>query len=212
MQQVDQPTHGAEILDLILTNNSDLISSVTVESWPAFTDHKLVSAFTSFDLGTEPMKEDIHLLECGKRLKKLNFNKAQWVEVQAELAEVDWTDLEEIAKTSPTLALSTFMEELLPLLERHVPVRQAKKKIRNRMDRRRKLCWKRLSKVKERMKTATSIHKLTKLLQDKCDLEQQLLEDYTAENRQEEDQAVFNMKTNPKAFFLFSKSRQKKQG
>ena len=63
--------------------------------------------------------------------------------------------------------------------------------------------------MKEKMKTATSIQKLTKLLQDKSDLEQQLVEDYTATDRQEEDQAVFIMKTNPKSFFSFSKSRQK---
>ena len=106
VQQVDLPTHGVEILDLIFTNNPDLVSSVMVESWPAFTDHKLVTASTSFILGTEPEKEEIHLLECGKRLKKLNFNKAEWVEVQAELAECDWSDLETAAKTSPTLALS----------------------------------------------------------------------------------------------------------
>ena len=151
----------------------------------------------------------MHLLEWGKRLKKLNFNKAQWVEVQAEVSECDWTDLETAAKTSPTLALSIFMEELLPVLERHVPLRQSRKKVRYRVDRRRKLCWRRLAKVKEKLKTASSIHKLTKLLQDKSELEQQLLEDYTAVNRQEEDKAVFNMKTNPKVFFSFSKSRQK---
>ena len=151
-QQVDQPTHGVEVLDLIFTNNPDLISSVAVEPWPAFTDHKLVTAFTSFALGTEPGKEEMHLLECGKRLKRLNFNKAQWVEVQAELGECDWSDLETAAKTSPTLALSIFMEELLPVLERHVPARKPKKKVRPRVDRRRKLCWRRLAKVKEKLK------------------------------------------------------------
>ena len=34
-------------------------------------------------------------------------------------------------------------------------------------------------------------------------------EDYCAVNRQEEDHAVLNMKSNPKSFFSFSKSRQK---
>ena len=81
VQQVDQATHGVEVLDLIFTNNPDLISSVSVEAWPLFTDHKLVTAFTSFELGASPHKEEIHLLECGRGLKKLNFNKAQWVEV-----------------------------------------------------------------------------------------------------------------------------------
>ena len=66
-----------------------------------------------------------------------------------------------------------------------------------------------VSKVKGKIKTATSIHKRSKLLQDKSDLEQQLREDYCAVNRQEEDHAVLNMKSNPKSFFSFSKSRQK---
>ena len=209
-EQVDQVTHGVEILDLIFTNNSDLISTVAVESWPTFTDHKLVSAYTSFVLEAEPDKQEVHLLDCGKRLKQLNFNKAKWVEVQAELSELDWTDLEKAAKTSPTLALSLFLEEIVPLLERHVPAKHVrKKKVRNSMDRRRKLCWRRLSKVKTKLKSSTSIQKLTKLLQDKSNLEQQLQEDYTAVNRQEEDNAIFNMKANPKSFFPFSKSRQK---
>ena len=145
-----------------------------------------------------------------KRLKRLNFNQAQWPEIHAELSECDWTDLETAAKTSPTLALSIFMEELITLVERHVPSKQPrKKKNKTSVDRRRKLCWRRLSKVKARIRTASSLHKLTRLLQDKSDLEQQLLEDYTAVNRQEEDKAVFNMKANPKSFFSFSKSRQK---
>ena len=69
--------------------------------------------------------------------------------------------------------------------------------------------WKRLSKVKARLKSATSVQRLVKPLQDRHDLEQQLHEDYTAMNFMEEDQAVFNMKENPKAFYSFAKSRQK---
>ena len=151
IQQVDQPTHGAEILDLIFTNNPDLISSVSVESWPSFTDHKLVKAFTSFELGSCPERHEVHLLESGRRLKNLNFNNAQWVEVQAELNEVDWSEMEEAAKESPTLALSKFMEELIPILERHIPAKKPSgKKIKCRMERRRKLLWRRISKIKSK--------------------------------------------------------------
>ena len=69
--------------------------------------------------------------------------------------------------------------------------------------------WKRLSKVKARLKSATSVQKMAKLLQDRHDLEQQLHDDYTAMNFMEEDQTVFNMKENPKALYSFAKSRQK---
>ena len=211
IQQVDKPTHGIEILDLILTNNHDLVSSVSVDPWPRFTDHKIVTAYVSYKLGAGIDIAESHLLESGRRLKALNFNKALWVEIQAELSEIDWTEMEEAAETSPTAALSVFMQELVPLLERHVPVKAAKKKKRNRIDRKRKLLWKRLNKVKTRLKSATSIHKLTKLLQDRQELEQQLFDDYNAMNSMEEDQAVLNMKSNPKAFYSFAKSRQKTQ-
>ena len=118
--------------------------------------------------------------------------------------------MEEAAKESPTLALSIFMEELIPILEKHVPAKKPSgKKSKCRMERRRKLLWRRISKIKSKIKTANSIHKLTRLLQNKSDLELQLLEDYTAVSRAEEDQAVFNMKSNPKSFFSFSKSRQR---
>ena len=46
-------------------------------------------------------------------------------------------------------------------------------------------------------------------MQERWDIEKQLREDYMAENNIEEDQAVFNMKSNPKSFFSFAKSRQK---
>ena len=121
LQQVDQPTHGVEILDLIFSNNPDLFSSVSVEAWPSITDHKIVTVFTSFQLGSDQQHEEVHLLDCGRRLKKLNFNKAAWQEIQAELSEIDWEDMEEAAKASPTQGLVSFMEELVPILERHVP-------------------------------------------------------------------------------------------
>ena len=210
VQHVDQPTHGIEVLDLIFTNNPNLVSSVTVESWPAFTDHKVLTATTSFLLGPQPEKEEVHLLECGRRLKRLNFNRAEWIEIQAELSEFDWSDLESAAEESPTLALSLFLDEILPVLERHVPSKKrSNRKIKNKTDRRRKLMWRRIAKVKEKLKVASSIQRITQLLSVKSDLEQELFDDYLASNRQEEDNAIFSMKSNPKAFFAFSKSRQK---
>ena len=209
IQQVDKPTHGVEILDLIFSNDQDLVSSVSVEAWPRFTDHKIVTACVSYQVGADPAIKEKYLLECGRRLKKLNFNKAPWEEIKHELSEVDWSDMEDAGKPSPKEALNIFMEELLPMLEKHVPERKPKKKIRHQMDRRRRILWRRLAKIRGRIKTASSIHKLTKLLQDKQDLEQQLFDDYSATNILEENKAISNIKSNPKAFFSFARSRQK---
>ena len=196
------------MLDLIFTNDQALVSSVFTESWPRFTDHKLVKATVSYQLHNNTKTKETHLLECGRRFKQLNFNKAPWDEIQAELGKIDWSDMEEASKKSPTEALNIFMEELLPLLEKHVPVKNKKRK-NHQIERRRKLLWRRLSKVKVKLKSASSINKLTKLLKNKQELEKQLYDDYLAENILEENFAISNMKTNPKAFFSFAKSRQK---
>ena len=68
------------------------------------------------------------------------------------------------------------------------------------MDRRRRILWRRLNKIRNKIKSVNSIPKLTKLLQDKQDLDQHLFEDYAATNKQEDDNAMANMKTNSKAF------------
>ena len=77
------------------------------------------------------------------------------------------------------------------------------------MHRMRRLVWKRLAKVRRAIKTATSIHKLSSLLQKSWDLESQLSSDYTASNHRNEDEAVLRIKENPKAFFSFARSRQR---
>ena len=123
IQQVDQATHGREILDLIFSNNEDLVSSVVVEPWPTFTDHNIVTANVSYQLEKVQAVEETHLLDSGKKLKKLNFNKAPWQQIQAELRKLDWEPMKELAKESSTAAHSWFMDTLVPLLERLVPLK-----------------------------------------------------------------------------------------
>ena len=193
---------------MIWSNDADLISSVVVEEWPAFTDHRTIVAHSTYRLGRqEETHEEVHLLEVGRRMKKIDFNKADWGQVKLELGKLDWSSMEQL---EPASALSNFFEIILPVLESTVPVRKEKSKKKNRpqMDRRRRLLWKRLDKVKNRIKSAGSINQLMKLLQDKSELERELKEDYEAVNKMAEDEAVLRIKDNPKAFFSFSKSRQ----
>ena len=209
IQQVDQVTHGKEILDLLFTNNEDMVSSVLVEPWPSFTDHSIVSASVSFQLNDEKDREETHLLESGKKLKRLNFNKAPWPEIQKELAKLDWSPMKVQALDSPSAALSWFMDQVIPILESLVPVRSTRKKCRNRVARERKLLWRRLSKNQKKIASSNSATKLSKLLQDKWDLEMQLKSEYISINNKEENDAILNLKKNPKSFFSFARSRQK---
>ena len=47
LQVVEGATHATECLDLIWTNNCDLVSSCQLEDYRQFSDHKLVTANTT---------------------------------------------------------------------------------------------------------------------------------------------------------------------
>ena len=208
LQVVDQATHAVEILDLVFSNNCDLVSSIAVEDWTAFTDHKLVIANSNYQYKQEdPVREEQHLCETSKRYTALNFHQAPWDEVKAGLAGINWEKLENLA--CPTAALSEFHDRLLELLEQLVPVKKKSSKKRPKMHRMRRLLWKRHAKAKRQFKSSKSISKLSEYMQKMWEMERLLNADYTATNIMEEDEAVFRIKSNTKAFFSFARSRQK---
>ena len=49
--------------------------------------------------------EEQFLCETGRRYKNLDFHKAPWEKVEADLENVDWSHMEDLAKTSPEAAL-----------------------------------------------------------------------------------------------------------
>ena len=210
LQEVDKPTHSIEILDLVFTNNCELVSSVLVEDWTSFTDHRLVIVHTSYQLTADPeVTEQQYLCDTGRRYSKLDFNKAPWEDISAELGAINWEAMEDIATTSPTGALVHFHEKVLHIMEKLVPIKAKRSQSRPKMHRMRRLLWKRLAKVRRSLKTASSVHKLSELLQKMWELESQLEADYNAVNSMEEDEAVLRIKSNSKCFYSFARSRQK---
>ena len=68
IQEVDQPTHVVEILDLVFTNNCELVNSTGVEDWPSFTDHRLINVQTAYQhKQVSAAQENQFLCDSGKR-------------------------------------------------------------------------------------------------------------------------------------------------
>ena len=107
----------------------------------------------SYRLEKEHDLEESHMLDSGRRLKKLNFHKAPWPEIQTELRKLDLAPMEDMAKESPVAAHAWLMDQIIPLLEKLLPLEGPKKKGRNRSERSRNLLWRRLSKIQRRIQT-----------------------------------------------------------
>ena len=65
-QEVDLPTRGNELLDLIWSSNKDLVSSLIIEDYAEFTDHRIISATTTLQMKEEGHTERQFLLDSGK--------------------------------------------------------------------------------------------------------------------------------------------------
>ena len=148
----------------------------------------MVTASVSYSLEKEKEVVETHLLESGKRLKKLNFNKAPWPQIKEALSKVEWEPMNELAKASPTSAHSWFINTLVPILESLVPRKAPTSVKRRRVDKQRKLLWRKLSKVKRNIKLKSSFSKLSRLIQVKWNLEEQLRGQYDSLSWREENQ------------------------
>ena len=208
-QQVEEVTHGQEILDVVFTSDQHLVSHVEIDFFPTFTDHGVVTCGTTLSVGGRPgIKEKNYLCETGRRYGALAFNKAPWPEVREQLSALDWSGFKEVAGEDPTKALNQFHQSILPILEKLVP-EKLEFQGRPKMSKHRKYLWCRLHKVKERLWCSTSERTITRLLKERQELELKLKQSYTQANMKEEKAAIPKIKQNSKVFFSLAKRRQK---
>ena len=106
-----------------------------------------------------------------------------------------------LARSSPTIAHSWFLVQLLPVLESLVPVRrESGTGGRSKSHRRRKLLWRKLGKVRKKLDRATSVQKLARLLHDKQELELELKTMYSSITQEAEAKVISGMKENINVF------------
>merc|ERR1711874_918289 len=91
------------ILELIFTNNHELITSVQVEP-SKITDHENIKCDTSYKLSVRG-KEHVH--DKGTNLSSYNYESANWKNIKAELKKLNWPE---------TLAEHELSEEKLKVI------------------------------------------------------------------------------------------------
>ena len=118
-QIIEEPTHNkGRILDLVLTNNSNIINSVNVLDQNEFikSDHKAITF--SVKLRTPRLKQ--------KKRKLYNFSKANWDDLNLDLSRINWDFI--LAYHEPESAWNIFKSILKRSCDKHIPtiVTQAK--------------------------------------------------------------------------------------
>ena len=208
-QHVDRVTHGKEVLDLVFTNNQDLLHSIDSEYFPQFTDHSVITMKTNYKLKKTVSKKKVFLLDSAHRLGKLDFQEAPWDKIRIELGNIHWSDMAKLSKANPTVAHSYLLSRIIPVLEALVPLKKTGSKGRSRQTRRRNLLWRKMGKVKNQIGKAISCKKMTRLLNLRSNLESELRQLYSSQNKEAEARVIKEMRKNPNIFFNYTRARQR---
>ena len=218
VQVVNIPTREEEVLDLIFTNDPDLIHTVESESYHRVSDHNLVTATVNYyykqtqhntGLGSKPQDE---VLTPSERFQQLNFHEADWNKINRELTEEirvnnDWNILTQL---EPDIGVVWFYEQMLEIFERNVPRKKlAKSGTKKNIRYHRRAAWKLLKKLQKKIKTAGSATKVAALLLEMRHIQSSLLEQTEERDRDAEKKATEQIRTNSKAFYSFTRSRQR---
>ena len=213
IQVIGVPTREKEILDLMFTNNHELVHHVTSEKWSTFTDHNIITITVNYATETSRLGPNDDVESCdsdisiSSRYRRLYFPNAPWKEVEGALGEIDWTPMEELI---PESCLMWAHEKILSVLEKLVPRRRKNCKRKHHIiPRHRRVLFKKLSKLKRALVQESVVTRIAELLGKIRAAEKELHSDYENQQWQEELGAIENIKSNPKSFFSFAKSRQK---
>ena len=101
LQKVTQGTRvtrkgNENTLELIFTNNHELISNIYVET-SKITDHKYIICETSHSHSLDEQKPEVNL---DINLSSYNYLKADWKSIKTKLNEIKWLEILEKYSTS----------------------------------------------------------------------------------------------------------------
>ena len=195
--------------NLFFSTDQELVQHIDLDSFLSLTDHSGMSIHVNYKLDKKTVKEETFLLDSARRLRKLDFRKAPWQDISRSLRDIDWSPMKGLAMISPTVAHSWLLLQVIPILERLVPTRKQIRGSRNKLCRKRKLLWRKLAKIKDKLRKSTSAHKIAKLLQDKLELENELKTMYTTFTQETEARVLAGMREDRNLFFEYAKKRQK---
>ena len=199
-QYVTQPTRGSNILDIFSTNNENLVKFSSTED-TSLSDHRLVRM--SLDLSESIKPNPSHDLSHNEGFASLDFYKADYVNLNQAIAQVDWKSLQDRCSDEEFPIL--FSKTLFQLCKNHVPRKKArggKPKNVNALRRKRKRIKRRLERAEREGNTQliTSLDRQVSLITYK------IKEAHVLHRDNNEKRAISKIKDNPKSFYSFAKS------
>ena len=203
-QIVNELTHRAgNILDIILTNNPEMFSSVTTLPASQISSNYLVTAQTLLSLPNvlpNYIPEDTNKFDqC-----KLFSDKTNWEKIKESFQHTNWNIL--FQNCTVTEMMVKFLQKCQDIAVVNYPGRSRTKFFdQRRIPRDRRILMRKRTKLRKRFQEAKSEQQKNKLHSDLVAIEGQLQASYQNELKEEERKAVEAIKTNSKFFYSYAR-------
>ena len=210
-QVITKATRGDNILDLCFTNNDELIDQVRIED-SSLSDHKLIFLTTNIHLKQNVQSNNINNTDDQPPLRSLNFYREtiNWDLINNKFLHFDWDGA--FMNLSTDEILRVLQQIILTISQEYVPMKRKHTKQARTIPRDRRLLMKKRTKITRQLSRATGPGTRERLMARLAELEKDLAESHRAERQRDENRAVASIKTNPKYFYSYARSKAKIKG
>ena len=215
IQQIDCPTHeDGNTIDLVFTNNSDLVHSFSALP-TSRSDHYLIEILAAYKphshSGADPDCNDTPNHPNDTGFNDLNFfsEDVNWHSLNKELSEHNWE--REFYGLNSESMLDRFLSVCLSIAKDCVPLRKKamSKTKQNHIPKDRRKLMRTRTRIKQQMLRATADSKIQSLTRRLIDIEKKLQKSHYQQTEFEESKAVENIGRNSKFFFAYAKKFSK---
>merc|ERR1711874_250134 len=193
------------ILELIFTNNHELITSVHVQP-SEITDHEYIRCKTSYKLSAMT-KEQVP--ESDTNLSAYNYESANWENIKAALKKINWPEvLAEYKKSEEKLKV--ILEIVIKIVEENCTTfRNQRGSHSNNIPKDRWVLFRKKRKLNKELQKKNPPDRKKWIEKAIGKIDKKLLNSYEEETIVNETQAIVNIKSNPKYFFTYARKKLK---
>lgn len=201
-QVIEKPTRGMNILDLVFTNNLDLVIDTEIQG-TKMSDHNIVIIRTALGVEESQVAE-----RDPSGFRALNFfhSEVKWKDIKREMESIDW--ISTLANKEIEDMHQTLEDQLLSICERHVPKKKKAKMHGLKIPRDRKILMRRRCKWNKKLSKLTHRNDIERLKYKLEEVEERIKESHMEELKREENKAIDAIKLNSKFFFKYADKKK----
>ena len=210
LQQISEPTHrDGNVLDLLFTNNTDLVHSYS-SSYSSVSDHNVIEVKAHYKAKVSTNESAVEDKGTGTQsFFSLNFfsDKVDWQLFNQELEDINWTM--EFRRLNADAMFNKFLSICYNIANELVPLRKHAKKSFSRIPRHRRVLMRTRRRINIQLTKSPCDARRQALKKRLIEAESRLQKSHKDQQELEEKRAVENIKSNSKYFFSYAKSFSK---